>query len=116
VWVNRPAKIFLVVLLACFTLRHSIQAQTHNRKKEHAMMSVRNAYSGRQDFYSKEEAVAFLAIVERKSLYSDTHPHLLAHYLYKDWRNQSRIGHDAAGLCRAAHEGSRIHRRPRPQI
>jgi hypothetical protein len=50
------------------------------------VISVRNAYCGKQDFYSTEEAAAFLTIVERKSLYSDTHPQLLAHYLYKVWR------------------------------
>jgi hypothetical protein len=55
-------------------------------RKEHAMIRVRNAYSGRQEFYSKAELAAFTTALKRKSLYSDTHPHLLAHYLYQDWR------------------------------
>lgn len=59
------------------------------------VISVLNAYCGKQEFYSGEEAAAFLAIVERKSLYSDTHPHLLAHYLYPDWRKGASRAYEA---------------------
>jgi hypothetical protein len=55
-------------------------------RKEHAMISVHNAYSGRQEFYSEAELAAFTTALKRKSMYSDTTPHILAYYFYQDWR------------------------------
>jgi len=49
------------------------------------MLSVHNAYSGRQEFYSEAELAAFTSALKRKSLYSDAQPHILAHYFYQDW-------------------------------
>lgn len=59
------------------------------------MISIRNAYSGRQEFYSEAELEAFTTALKRKSLYSDTSPHILAHYLYQDWRKGAGRAYEA---------------------